>query len=256
MESSDKFFGLGKTLAAGAFALAMLPAGALATATFDATGFAALSLDPLGEVSGIVYSGAAIDDDTAFTSAQPGGKAVATIDTDSVLALDGFTLQDAAVSGSADPSGGGSNAFASLTTSTSFEATNTTGGDLTVPFDLDYLATASTSLTDVLNEAVGAGVNIEFGTYAFDFNTGQFIETTLFQLVYSLTAPGILGDQDLYSDTVEIGAGETLGFYVDVDVDGQATSRNPPGGGVPVPATLALLGIGLIGLASRRRLQG
>jgi len=242
MERSNKFFGLGKTLAAGALALAMVPGSALATATYDAEAFTFLGLEYGADIAGV----GAVDLDDPYTETK--GNADAVILADSVAANGFSSLQDAWVTGEANPTGGaGSTSFASLDTATSITLTNTGDEEAFVSAVFDYSGSASTWLDDLANEAAGAGVSVLFGV--IDFATGA---------VEDLVNIAITETDDPFEGAINpefsLSPGQSIGLFVDVSVDGLALSVKEPGQGVPVPATLALLGIGLLGFALRKRL--
>ena len=244
MERKNKFFGLGKTLAAGALALAMVPGSALATATFDGFALANLSLEYDAPINSL---GGAVDQDDAFTDEQ--ANATALILADFVSADDFGASHDVQIQGEANPTGSGSVASAGVFTSTSVLLENTGTGDASVFAAFDWFALASATLDDLVNESAGVSVSIVLGT--LDFFTG--VTTELVNESIDLLTAGGDSLSGQFSEELVVGAGEFLGLYVDVNVEGIAISVRDPGQGVPVPATLALLALGFIGLAARRK---
>lgn len=225
---------------------AALPGSALGAAAFNALGFASLTVIP---EAGISPLGGSVDDDTADTDSV--GNASAQIIADTVLAFDDFTLQDAGVSGEALPSAAGfSSAFASVSSSTSLTFLNTAAELASLDYLFDYSADVFALLDDPAVDAVGASARVLFGT--IDFGTG--LETTLVDEVLELVTAGADTAFDSLQGSTTVGPGAAIGFFVDVAVDGLAisTELDEPSG-APVPATLALLGGGLLGLTLVRR---
>ena len=241
MERKNKFFGLGKTLAAGALALAMVPGSALAMASYSAEAYV--------DVFVIADQGLLLDIDIDFdyeAGIPPTGNAVVTDETSFVSIepindTSSFTAQDASVAGSASPAGGGSTSSALAENGLTFTAFNPTDAPLNVLFEFVLGAGVTISTTDP-TEFVGGIASILIGEvlsgveYAYGFDeVGNF-------------------QGSLFDDTLSIGLtidpGSFDGLFVEVVADGIAVSGSSV---VPVPATLALLGIGLIGFTSRRR---
>lgn len=237
MERNNKFFGLGKTLAAGVLALAVVPGAALATASFDAGASLKISAE---FADGLEFLGSSVDlsvEDESFASGIFTISAISTPVVDPELPA---TDQAVRVTGSAFPAGTGSTSFPLAENSTSITFANPTDQDLSVFFSYSYTADALTSLDDALLESVGATVIVTLGTAL----GGDFLVDPL-----ELFGPG----QDFPPSVsgvyeLEIPAGGFDGIYGDLEALGFAIST-----AVPVPTTLALLGIGLIGFASRKR---
>ena len=234
MERSNKFFSLGKTLAAGAFALAMLPGAALATASYSAGAFVETVILDVQE--GLLFE---IDIDFDETGSATVGNAVVTDET-SIVNIDDVVEQAASVAGSASPASGGSTSFAFAENGLLFTAINPTDAPLDVLFEFVYGAGVATSLTSPADQNVGAIASVLIGTAL-----GGILVDEGFDVVGSAD-PDPLQDSLLY--TLTIAPGSADGVFVEVVAEGVAVS------GVPLPATLALLGIGLIGFASRKRL--
>jgi hypothetical protein len=123
---------------------------------------------------------------------------------------------------------------------------------------LDYSANLATALNHILNEAASATVQIFLD--AFDFATGANNQLFSFEQTIFDNDPEFFL-QDSFGTTISIAGYDdefdepgVVGLTLRVNVLGSAESVREPPVGVPVPATLALLGIGLLGLASRRRL--
>lgn len=231
MERSNKFFSLGKTLAAGTLALAMLPGAALATASYSADAFVdvTFTVDP-----GLLF---VVDIDLDETASSTTGNAVVTDETSFVSIAGSPTEQEASVAGSASPATGGSSSSALAANGLLFTVENPTDAPLDVLFEFVYGAGVTASMTDP-SEAVGAIASILIGTIF----SGDVLDTG-----FDVTgnAQDSLGDTLSYTLTVDPFFFD--GLFVDVSAEGIAVS------GVPVPATLALLGIGLMGFASRKR---
>lgn len=251
MERSNKFFGLGKTLAAGALALAMVPGSVLATATYDAGAFFQFTSVTASDNVELIFS---VDDCVLCptnTSLSGSGSVFADAfppvnpDTD----LDGITPSDVRVTGSADPTPGASVSSADAHSVVSITAINQsqTGGTEDVVFDFIYGADASTSLTDALLESAFADVSI-----FMDVVLGNQGAPVVDELLSALgNDSGTLFEQGSFTLTLQPGG--INGVQVFLDAFGQAISVSDDAQ-VPVPASLALLGIGLIGFASRKRL--
>lgn len=232
----------GKTLAAAVLAFAMVPGSAFALATYDAGALLQMSATP---EDGIVFLGGSVDlDNTSDT-----GAGTFTVFANSFVSADpdvAVTDQDVRVIGGASPTAAGSLSSALAENSASMTFLNTTNQDLSVIVNYFYLADATTSLTDPLLEAVGASVSIAIGTALGGDQVTAAID---------LLGPG----QDSLSDAsfieLIIPAGGFDGVYGDLFAEGIAISQSPDAQ-VPLPATLALLGLGLLGLnAQRRRLN-
>ncbi|WP_295880439.1 hypothetical protein [uncultured Thiohalocapsa sp.] len=226
--------------------LSTLPGIALGAASFNALGFASLTVIP---GAGVIPLGGSIDDDTADSITI--GNASAQVIADTVLAFDDFTLQDAGVSGEALPSATGvSSAFAAVSSSTSLTFRNTGPEIANLDYLFDYSADVFALLDDPTFDAVGASAQVLFGT--IDFGTG--LQTTLVDELLELVTAGTDGAFDSLQGNTTVAPGAAVGFFVDVAVDGFAlsTELDEPTG-APVPATLALLGGGLLGLTLVRR---
>jgi hypothetical protein len=228
-----------------AAAIIAVPGQALAAASFSSFGFASLSATPS---AGVLAVGGSVDDDTVDQDTT--GTATTSILADTVLAIDEFTLQDAGVGGEALASpGGDSSAFASLSTSTSLTFLNTTATVGSIDYTFDYSADVIAALDDPSQDAVGASARVLFGT--FDFATG--LQTILVNELLELVSAGIDGLLNDISGSVDVAANGFIGFFVDVDVDGLAISTERTQVAVPVPATLALIAAGLLGVTVSRR---
>lgn len=253
MERSNKFFGLSKTLAAGALALAMVPGSVLATATYDGGAFFQFTNVSASDNVELIFSA----DDCAWcptnTSLSGSGSVFAEAfppvvgETD----LDGITPSDVRVTGSADPTPGVSVSSADAHSVVSITAINLspTGGTEDVVFDFIYGADVSASLTDALLESAFADVSI-FMDVAFG-NQGAPIVNELLSAQDNEGDPDPLFGQGSFTLTLQPDG--INGVQVFLDAVGQATSVSDDTQ-VPVPASLALLGIGLIGFALRKRL--
>lgn len=236
---------------------ATLPGSALAAASFEAYGFASLDVT-LDAAGSIVALGGSVDDaptvepiGNATTDTDTVGSAETQILADTVMAFDTFTMQNVGVAGEALPSAAAdSSAFASATSSTSLTFENFGTVAAMLDYTFDYSASVIADIGDSAFDAAGATASILFGI--FDFLTGE--ETPLFQEVLELVTAGDLSVLDAFEGSVEVAPGGFLGFFVDVDVEGLAiTTEEESGPALPVPATLLLVGSGLLGLALQRR---
>jgi hypothetical protein len=246
MGQLNKFFAhqpdwLGKTMVAGILACAIVPGSALATASYDASAFAFLSVE-----TGATILDSSVDLDDPFTDKK--GNADAFIDFDTVTATGGTTLHDVGVSGFANPTGGGSESVASVDSSTSITLLNESEVEQAVNITFDYFGDALTALDNLVTEAVGATVEILLGTTDFAGN-----DVSLVSELIELNEAGQAGVQDIFQTQLLLAPGAFFGIFADVNVDGLALSRREPPNGVPAPATLALLGIGFVGLLARKR---
>jgi hypothetical protein len=225
---------------------ATLPGSALAAASFEAFAFAALSVTPDQSITAL---GGAIDDDTSGTATA--GNASAQILVDQVFAFDEFTLQDAGVAGEALPSVGGfSSADAFVTSSTSLTFANSGSETANIAYELDYSADVFAALDDPALDAAGASASILFGT--IDFGTG--IQTTLLEEILDLVTSGQDSVLSAITGSVPVAGNSFVGFFVDIAVEGLAiTTEQESGPALPVPATLLLVGSGLLGLGLQRR---
>lgn len=237
---------------AGAMAVALVPGSALATASFDAGAF--FQFTNITAPDGVVLS-FSVDDSIVNIGPNVGD---GIIDEASSLPLSGgdtdlagITPQTVRVTGSAYPTLGGSSYSADAYNFATVTAinTNSTGGTLDVVFDFIYGLDALTSLDDFLLENVGASVTLFMDAVIGGVGQGQAIVDETIDL---LTA----GEDFIFNQgsfTLSLSPGELNGVFVELFTEGLALSRGEETPGVPVPATLALLGIGLIGLASRKR---
>ena len=246
MGQLNKVFGrqpdwFGRTMAAGILACAIVPGSALATASYDASAFAFLSVE-----TGATILDSSVDLDDPFTDKK--GNAEAFIVFDNVVAADGTALHDVGVSGFANPTGGGSESTASVDSATSITLLNDSEVEQAVDITFDYFGDVLTALDDLVNEAVGATVEILLGTTDFAGN-----DESLVSVLIELNTAGADDVGDIFQTQLSLAPGAFFGIFADVNVDGLALSRREPPNGVPAPATLALLGIGFIGLMARRR---
>ncbi len=247
---------LGKTIAAAVLAWAILPGSALAMATYDVAAFADLFFDELPV--GVTSTAAPPPTITAGTSETGNAQAQAVVNASTVVLTDDEAIHNARVFGQANATGAdpSSSSFASLSTSSAITLENASLEVQSVDIFLAYSANLVTTLDDILNEAVSASVEIFLD--AFDFATGA--NTPLFSFERFIDSVDEILVQDAFETTVSVAGSDgefpgEVGLTLRVNVLGSAESVRiePPVPGVPVPATLALLGIGLLGLASHRR---
>jgi len=134
---------------------------------------------------------------------------------------------------------------------------NTSGGELTFQFDWSAVVKVATSVTDPLADfaegyaAVTLRAVVEGGTTDFqelvlssDGGDGQRSPAT-----QSCAPGGVAYDPD-YLLCLTLGAGEQVKVEMWVDAYGLAESEP---GKAPTPATLPLMGLGLVGAAALRR---
>lgn len=233
---------LGKTLAAAALAFAMVPGSAFALATFEAEAFAdtfVTLLDPSVQLSvitaedGTLSSGSGtftIDDETSAVAIEPFPSNTT------------FTSQTASVAGSASPAAGGSDSSVFAENELNFVLANPTPNDVSVQFDIAYGASVLAGVTDMSLENAGAIASVVIGTIL----GGDIIDV----LLDASQSPNPV--DDFLSILLTLPANSSDGVYIYVSTDGLAIAGEPAVS-VPVPATFALLGLGLLGLNAQRK---
>jgi hypothetical protein len=244
----------GRTLAAAALALILTPASVLATATYDGGAFFEFTNVSAPDTVLLLFS---VDDDETNASASGISTTSATAnpalndDTD----LAGITPNDVRVTGSADPTLGGSVSSADATSIVSVFAQNLspTGGTADVIFDFIYGADVMTGVTGLLESAF-VDVTLLMDTVLGGPGEpgGSIVNESLSAIS---TDPNDPTDSDVLfgqgSFTLTLQPGELNGVQVVLTALGQAVSAAEAP--VPVPATLALLGLGLLGVGARRK---
>jgi hypothetical protein len=259
MERRNKFFGLGMTLAAGALALAMVPGSALAMASYDVSAFADLYIEGLPD--GVTSSSAG--DPTVSTSISLTGQhATAEFNPDppQVVVFDDEVFLNIGVSGSANSTGADpyGYSFASVDTQSNLLLENELAEEQGVQISLGYSASWALVLGRPMETASAMIEIILSEVGVLDPLYSILIDPIIPDLNGQWPAIGGTGDQLIEGLLVlvpaadEFGAG-VLGLQLTVNVLGSAESEHKADPEVPLPATLALLGIGLIGFASRKR---
>jgi hypothetical protein len=235
----------GKTLAAAALAFAMVPGSAFALATFDAEAFAdtfvtlesglELTIFTAFDDSGSIGSGTfTVDDETSNVEIDPLIPGILT-----------FTGQTASVAGSASPAAGGSDSSVFAENGLDFLIVNPTADPLNVTFDIAYGASVMTGVTEPALENAGAIATILIGSIL----GGDVVDV----LLDSFQNPNPV--DEFLSLSLTVPAGSSDGLYLYISAEGLATAGEPAVS-VPVPATFALLGLGLFGMnAQRKRLN-
>jgi hypothetical protein len=234
---------MGNALATAVLAVTLLPASAMATANYDVFGFAALDVVTS---SAVIPLGGSVDQLDTFTDTDK--NAAATIVSDTALAGDDFILQDLAILGDAHPTGGtGSYSFSSIESTATVAYINTSNVAEALTINFDYFVGAFTAVNDVVNEIVGATVNIFLGTTDFAGN-----DVTLVDEVINLADVGSGDLFDSVQQQVSVAGGSLFGIesYIYIDGFAAAVRQNNQ---IPLPATLTLMALGLVGLAMRRR---
>lgn len=245
---------LGKTIAAGVLACAIIPGSALATATYDGGAFFEFTNVSAPDTVLLLYS---VDDDT--TNASTSGIATASATANPALNadtdLDGITPSDVSVAGSADPTLGGSVSSADASSIVSVFAQNLspTGGTADVVFDFIYGADVMTGVTGLLESAfVDVSILMDTVLGGPGEPGGTIVDEFLSAISTDPTDPT---DNDLLfgqgSFTLTLQPNEFNGIQVVLTALGQAVSTAEAQ--VPVPATLALFALGLLGLNAQRK---
>ncbi len=245
---TSKFFNfrqgvITKQLAAAALVCAVAPGSVFATAAYDAGAFVqftSITPDP-----GLIVE--LLIDDSSVTQFVDG---VASVDeassTPEIEATD-FDSQIVRVTGEASsPATGASTSDASASNFSSITAINPTDANLELVVDFFYGWDASVLIDDPLLETAGASVAILMETV---------LGENILDVAFDLVAAGEGMDGSSGSFTLLLTGGSVDGIFTDLMVEGIAiaSADDTPPPGVPVPATVALLCIGLLGLASRRR---
>lgn len=228
---------------------ALFPTSVLAIASYDAGAFfqfTNISADP-----GVVLDISVEPGDNLSNTSVTGG-ASADASSTPIVGPVGNPLQEVSVSGTAGILPGFSISSADAFNRLSIAALNTNvgGGTVDVVFDFIYGADVSASLDDLVNESVFASAGIFMDTVFGGPGTqgGAIIDETL-----DLFTAGADLLFNVGSYTLTLTPGEFNGVFVDLAVFGQAISISQPSNGVPLPASVALLALGLIAMRRRKR---
>ena len=232
-----------KSLVAGVFACAVAPGSVFATATYDAGAF--VEFTSIDADDGLVVE-LEIDDSTVTQNAEGDASVDAAI-SEPVLGTTAFTSQTVMVTGEASsPASGSSLSDASARNISSISVENTTDDilDLVVAFTWAWDAIVTLDLP--LLETAGASVSILMETV---------LGETIIDQAFDLVAAGEGMDLNTGLFTLSVPGGGVDGIQTVLFAEGIAiaVADDAPIPGVPVPATLALMCIGLISLASRKR---
>ncbi len=226
-------------------AAALFPSSVLAIASYDAGAF--FQFTSITADDGVFLDiSVEPDDNLVNTSTTIGATATAT--SDPAVGPVSDPIQDVRVTGSAGLVPGASissaDAFNRLTVAAL--NTNTSGGTVDVVFEFIYGADVMASLTDMVTESAFASAGIFMDTV---FGGAGLPGGSIVDVVLDLFDTGQDSIFNFGSYTLTLQPGEFNGVYVDLSALGQAISISDPDNGVPLPATLALLMAGLIGMA-------
>lgn len=232
---------LTKLSAAGALALTLAPGSVFATAIFDTGVFA--NFEIVADAGVDIFS--EIDLSTVSQDAT-GVASVSDASSNPPQGVTAFSGHDVRVTGEAssdpvDPS----SASASAQNIASLGFFNTTEDILEVVINFVYGADASATLDDPLLEIAGAS--------AFVFIQDVFGDVIVDEILDDLGAGDVLPVLGEGSYTLTLGPSAFGGIQSDIFVEGLAIASPTGPIGVPAPATLALMCIGLISLALRKR---
>lgn len=231
-------------LMAGALACAVAPGSVFATATYDAGAF--IQFIDINPDEGLSVE--LLIDDSTVTEFTEGDANVIEASSTPALGIEDFDSQIVRVTGDASsPATGTSTSSASASNIGSLTVINPTDEILDVVIDFFWGWDAAVTLDDPLLETAGASIVSLLMETVF----GESILNETFDLV----AAGSEAAGDMGSFTLSVAPGGLDGIQTFLDVEGIAIAAadDGPTPGVPGPATLALMCIGLISLASRKR---